>query len=348
MEKQSSKTNEQLLKENEQLRAKITKLEQSTLKHADLKDALKESEEKYRALYENAPLSYQSLNEDGSFKDINPTWLNTLGYKREEVIGKFYKDFLHPDWKPHFEKNFPAFKKRGYVHDVQFKIRHKSGNYLNIIFEGCVGYNPDGSFKQTYCVFKDITERKMAESMLADEKQLLANVIEGTNAGTWDWNVQTGKVKFNERWAEIMGYTLKELEPLNVNTWNNSVHPDDLPKTDALLDKHFKGELDYFDVLFRQPHKNGDLVWVNARGKVIEWTEDGKPQRMSGTNIDITDQKQAEEELKKYKENLERIIKERTKELKLQNSKLDSAMKVFVGREMKINELENKLRAFER
>jgi PAS domain S-box-containing protein len=108
---------------------------------------------------------------------VNPTWLSTLGYNREEVLGKFYADFLHPDWKPHFEENFPAFKKRGYVNDVQFKIRHKDGHYLYISFEGCIGYYPDGSFKQTYCVFKDITKQKQAEEELAKYREQLEEMV---------------------------------------------------------------------------------------------------------------------------------------------------------------------------
>lgn len=124
---------------------------------------LADSELKYRALYENAPLSYQSLDEQGCFLDVNPAWLRTLGYEREEVIGKCYADFLHSDSKPHFEKSFPEFKKRGNVSDVQFKIMHKNGQSRDISFEGCIGYNLDGSFRQTYCVFKDITEKKQAE-----------------------------------------------------------------------------------------------------------------------------------------------------------------------------------------
>src|SRR6056297_3080895 len=135
--------------------------------------ALQESEEKYRAMYTNAPLPYQSLDAEGRFIDVNPAWLTTLGYTREEVIGEKYSDFLHPDWKPHFETNFPAFKKRGYVHDVQFKIRHKSGEYRDISFEGCIGYKPDGSVRQTYCVFKDITEQKRAEIKLQESKENL-------------------------------------------------------------------------------------------------------------------------------------------------------------------------------
>lgn len=138
---------------------------------------LKESEEKYKALYENAPLSYQSLDEAGRFIDINPAWLNTLGYEKQEIIGAYYKDFLHPDWKKHFEENFPKFKMRGYVSDVEFKIRHKQGHYLDISFEGCIGYNSDGSFKQTYCVFQDITKRKLAEEELLKHQEHLEDLV---------------------------------------------------------------------------------------------------------------------------------------------------------------------------
>ncbi len=126
-------------------------------------EALRESEEKYRALYDNAPLPYQSLNENGCFIDVNPAWVKTLGYEKKEVIGKWFGNFLHSDWKPHFEKNFPEFKRLGYVHDVQFKIRHRDDHYLDISFEGRIGLTPDGKFKETYCVFQDITASKHAE-----------------------------------------------------------------------------------------------------------------------------------------------------------------------------------------
>ena len=159
-----------------------------------IKAALQESMEKYRALYENSPLSYQSLDEDGSFIDVNPAWLRLLGYDQEEVIGKPYADFLHPDLKLHFEKNFHEFKKRGTISDVQFKIRHKDGRYFDISFEGCVGYNPDGSFKQTYCVFQNITERKLAEKKLYESEDRYDLAMSATEDGVYDWNLL--KMKF--------------------------------------------------------------------------------------------------------------------------------------------------------
>ncbi len=172
---------------------------------------LKENEEKFRALYDNAPLSYQSLNEDGSFKDVNPTWLRTLGYERNEIIGKFYKDFLHPDWQAHFEDNFPKFKKRGYVNDVEFKIQHKAGHYLDISFEGCIGYNPDGSFKQTFCVFKDITERKQSEMKLDIIYKRLTNTMANMTDGFVSLDTNWNYTYLNERAAEMVGKKPEEL-----------------------------------------------------------------------------------------------------------------------------------------
>ncbi len=73
-------------------------------------EAVRTSEEKFRLLYDNAPLPYQSLDEDGCFNDVNPSWLTILGYERDEVIGENYADFLHPDWKHQFIENFPILK----------------------------------------------------------------------------------------------------------------------------------------------------------------------------------------------------------------------------------------------
>ncbi|MBI9037455.1 MAG: response regulator [Bacteroidales bacterium] len=146
----------------DRLRAEKKVLEELVLERTS---ELKESEIKYKALYNYAPLPYQSLNEVGDFKDVNPAWLKTLGYERKEVVGKMFKDFLHPDWKKHFEKKFTEFKQQGFIHNVQYKIKQKEGHYLDVLFEGRIGYYPNGSFKQTYCVFQDITERKRAEQI---------------------------------------------------------------------------------------------------------------------------------------------------------------------------------------
>ena len=174
---------------------------------------------------------------------------------------------------------------------------------------GNLKFNENNNPVEMFGIIQDITERKEVEEKLAKQGQRLGDILKGTNAGTWDWNIQTGELIINERWGEIIGYTLEELEPIDVQTWIKNVHPEDLPVANALLEKHLIGDLNYYDVVFRQPHKNGNWVWVNARGKVIEWTKDGKPLRMSGTHLDITERKQAEEEKTKLETQLRRAQK---------------------------------------
>jgi diguanylate cyclase (GGDEF)-like protein/PAS domain S-box-containing protein len=143
----------------------------------------------------------------------------------------------------------------------------------------------------------EITVRKKAEDSLHKERQRLAYILEGTNVGTWEWYVQTGEVIFNERWANILGYSLEELAPISIDTWTKFAHPDDLKKSGDLLDKYFKGKLDYYECEARMRHKDGHWIWVLDRGKISTRTEEGEPLLMSGTHQDITEQKQNEEKI---------------------------------------------------
>ncbi|MBN1760117.1 MAG: PAS domain S-box protein [Chitinispirillaceae bacterium] len=135
-----------------------------------------------------------------------------------------------------------------------------------------------------------------------NEQSRLASIIEGTRAGTWEWNIQTGETVFNEIWANLIGYTLEEISPVSLETWIKFTHPDDLEKSNVLLEQHFSGELGYYDCECRMRHKDGSWIWVNDRGKVISWTQDGKPHMMFGTHIDITERKKAEEALRESEE----------------------------------------------
>ena len=143
-----------------------------------------------------------------------------------------------------------------------------------------------------------VTGRKNAGE-LGVERQRLDSILEGTHVGTWEWNVQTGSTKFNDRWASVIGYELSELEPTSIETWMNFVHPDDAKVSGKLLEKYFSGELAYYECEARMRHKNGQWIWVLYRGKVATWTPDGKPLLMFGTQQEISQRKQLELELTK-------------------------------------------------
>lgn len=162
-----------------------------------------------------------------------------------------------------------------------------------------------------FYIFEDITAQKNLLNELSEEKTRLAEIIKGTNVGTWEWNIQTGETVFNERWAEIIGYSLAELSPVSIETWSKFVHPDDAVESGELLQKHFNGEIEYYTYEARMKHKNGQWVWVLDVGKVHTWDKEGKPLQMSGTHLDITENKRILEDLKESQET-QRALNEAT------------------------------------
>jgi PAS domain S-box-containing protein len=127
-----------------------------------------------------------------------------------------------------------------------------------------------------------------------EEQESLKNILWGTGVGTWEWNVQTGETRFNERWAEIVGYRLEELQPSTIDTWMSFAHPEDLQESEQKLNAHFQGEADYYECEARMRHKMGHWIWVLDRGRVVTWTEKGEPEWVAGTHLDITQRKQTE------------------------------------------------------
>ncbi len=153
-----------------------------------------------------------------------------------------------------------------------------------------------------------VLARVRAEEALRESEERLNSVIEGTNVGTWDWHVQSGATVFNERWAEIVGWTLADLAPLSVQTWTDLTHPEDLKESEAQLAQVFTRGRSLYDTECRLRHRDGSWVWVHDRGKVTEWTADGLPKRMTGTHVDITARRAAEDALRARSDELDALL----------------------------------------
>ena len=128
--------------------------------------------------------------------------------------------------------------------------------------------------------------------------------MDGTRLGLWDWNMQTGEATFSERWAEIVGYTLAELEPISIETWARLANSDDLNGRMNILNDMRAASWSTTTSRRGCSTKAGHWVWVHDRGRIVEWTPDGKPLRMVGMREDITERKQ-QDELRAAKEHAE-------------------------------------------
>ena len=153
----------------------------------------------------------------------------------------------------------------------------------------------------------EIADKERAECALDVERRRLQEIIWGTNAGTWEWDLQTGEVRLNERWAEIIGYTLDELEPTTMDSWRALTHPQDVEKSDERLRGVYIGN-DYYECEIRMRHKKGHWVWVRDRGRVVERSPEGSPLRISGIHQDITERRTAETALRKSEAGLRSIM----------------------------------------
>jgi diguanylate cyclase (GGDEF)-like protein/PAS domain S-box-containing protein len=135
------------------------------------------------------------------------------------------------------------------------------------------------------------------ESVLAQDRQYLRNVLEGTDAGTWDWHINSGRLKVNERWAQMLGRSCAELEPITGTTWERLCHAGDLIAANDAMKRHLNGEEERYAAEFRMRHADGHWVWVQSVGSVFKRDARGRPLRVAGTHMDITRRKADEERL---------------------------------------------------
>ena len=152
-------------------------------------------------------------------------------------------------------------------------------------------------------VFDNITDHKRVEEELARSAERLELALKCANEGIWDWNIGTGHVSYSDLWVEMIGYRPGELKP-DVSTWDGLLHPDDKPGTLTELNKHFEDGRHEYKVEFRLKCRDGGWKWIQALGRVYERDADGKPVKMAGIHLDISERRKAEEDKDKLQKRI--------------------------------------------
>ncbi len=249
------------------------------------------SENKFQLLFENAPMGYQSLDFDGCFIEVNQQWINTLGYAREEVIGKWFGDFLNEEYKEGFRKRFPKFKVQGYIHS-EFEMVHKNGSILFIAFDGKIGYDLNGEFKQSHCILQDITEKRKADEKLRESEEKFRSVFEYSVIGKSITTID-GELSVNKSFCDILGYREDEFKNIN---WRDITYKDDFDNNEKIVQSILSGEKNSERWIKRYIHKDGHIVWVEL-STVLQRDDKGEPLYFITAVNDITKKRQAEKAL---------------------------------------------------
>ncbi len=213
-----------------------------------------------------------------------------LGVKPKQFLSGeiVYSDLIHPNDLSKVSQEVEEAMiqtKDEFTHDI-YRIKHADGNYRHIYDHTKVIRNADNEVTHFVGYLFDNTE-------VIKQQERVQLVLEGGGIGLWDWNPQTNEVIFDKRWANMLGYELSEL-PFTLEAWEIRVHPDDLPGCRKDIQDHIEGKTDFYQNIHRMKHKNGEWHYIWDRGRVVEWDNNCKPIRFTGTHTDITKQKIAE------------------------------------------------------
>ncbi|MES2697777.1 MAG: PAS domain-containing protein, partial [Verrucomicrobiota bacterium] len=210
-----------------------------------------------------------------------------------------WEQYIHPEDR---EATVSSLKKliSGELSDytARFRILRHDGDLRHIKSHGYLQRDAHGRPIRVVGLTRDVTEETQLEQALDLAEQRWQLAIEGTNDSVWDWDVVTGQVYHDDRWARMLGYEPGELDTTNAG-WKSLAHPDDLAANEAAVREHFDQRTPFYQHELRMRARNGDWRWILDRGRVVHRATDGRPLRMAGTHTDITARKRLEERLRK-------------------------------------------------
>jgi len=238
---------------------------------------------------------------------VNSGFERLTGYRPEDVIGSECCPFDRTYATPSILKQLRRAIDEG--KETQVTLRSSRIDGTSFWSDFCITPVRDnrGRLTNFIGVQTDITRRKLAEEALRNSEERLQLALEASAMGLWDWKINTGQIYFNPQWKTMLGYEVEEISN-SFLSWEQLVHPEDLPRVIESINTHLEERSPIYETEYRMLSKSGEWKWILSQGKVMERDVANKPVRMTGTNIDISDRKQAEIELAAAKAALERRI----------------------------------------
>ncbi|MDR2301276.1 MAG: PAS domain-containing protein [Deltaproteobacteria bacterium] len=265
-----------------------------------------------------------SGGENGEFRLKLSEYCGTLmGAVGEFGVNDFIEKWVCPeDWSV-FEKSRAELRKSGQAF-VEIRLFNKPENVFHLfkVAAEVAGRDERGQVTMVVGTLENVQDRCLTQQALVTalaekekvandlslERERLSTVIEAADLGTWDWNIQTGQVIYNRRWAEIIGYDLSEIGD-TVETWERALLPDDLARANKAVEDHCNALTSRYVSDFRMRHRNGSIIWAQDRGRVVEHDKDGRALRLMGVMLDVTKLKHTEQTLEEKNDQLELIFK---------------------------------------
>ncbi len=268
----------------------------------EVEEKLNESNIMYNIILETTLAGYWDWHVTENYTFYSSSFKTMFGFKDHEVPNSpdWWAQQMHPD---DVERSYEIVQKhiesKGKVPFTnEARYYHKDGSIVWVFCKGkVIEWGENGEPLRVVGSHVDITKIKEAEQKLSESNIMYNNIIEATLAGYWDWYVQEGKAYYSPAFKAMFGFEDHEV-PNDFGWWQQQIHPDDLKGVLENAEEHMKtnGEVPFINEV-RYYHKNGSIVWVRCKGKVVEWGENGEPIRLVGSHVEITNIKEAERKL---------------------------------------------------
>ncbi|MCC0175547.1 PAS domain S-box protein [Waterburya agarophytonicola K14] len=228
---------------------------------------------------------------------VNPAFTRMTGYTSSEVIGKTPGDLFRSGQhsQDFYDQIFATVQQGKIWRGLMVSKRHDKTQYDQEVTLSPI-LNHQGLLTHIVGVKRDISDRLKAEQALQKSEERLDLVLWGSKDGFWDWNILENQVFYSTRWKQMRGFAEEEIGN-DVEECTQRIHPDDVNTFTQALEDHIAQKTPTFAIEYRTLCKDGSYIWVLDRGQAF-WDETGKAIRMTGSETDITQQKQIEATLR--------------------------------------------------
>jgi PAS domain S-box-containing protein len=257
-------------------------------------------------LIEDAPEAIVVLDPDDRVRLVNAEFTRLFGYEAGEAVGRPINALIvSPQGREHAE-HLTRLLGASRVVNTELVRQRKDGTLVDVSLLA-TPVTSMGRQVAMFAIYRDISARKRAERALHESRQRLELALAGGDLGTWDFEAATGLTTVDARYEAMLGYPARECRQ-TTQDWLDRLHPEDRERVEAVSIALMRGELDVYESEHRVRHASGKWVWVLDRGRVTERDEQGRPIRASGTHLDITTRKTAEQALRQSETRLASVI----------------------------------------
>jgi len=270
-------------------------------------EAMRVSEARFQKMADAVPVIIWVTDEKHSCTYLNQQWYNFTGQSKEAALGFGWLDAIHLDDRPATESKFQAAIQRHESFVLEYRLRAGNGSYWWCMDTGTPQFGEDGNFLGYIGSVVNITDRHQTEEATRASEERLRLALKAGRMATYDWDILTNQIEWSDTHYEMFGYSSEHRFPVEYRHFAERIHPDDLPGVEVALRRAMKERIDYIKEA-RVLLPDGTVRWVLGHG-TFNYDEAGRPVRMLGTAIDITDRRRMEEAIRASEEQLHAVFR---------------------------------------